>query len=131
MAWLLFQPPTEHEPNEQRSVTAFCEACAAIEKAVQLVHQFRHLMRTRAVDGLDEWLDHANEIDRPIELQRFAAGPTKDLSAVRAALTLTWSNGQTVGQMNRLKFIKRQMYGRATFDLLRKRVLASGERCGA
>jgi transposase len=47
-----------------------------------------------------------------------------DYSAVRAALANSWSNGQTEGQVNRLKFIKRQMYGRAKFVLLRLRVLA-------
>jgi transposase len=51
------------------------------------------------------------------------AGLRRDLSAVRAALTSEWSNGQTEGQVNRLKLIKRQMYGRAKLDLLRQRVL--------
>ncbi len=49
----------------------------------------------------------------------------KDEAAVRAALSLSWSNGQVEGQVNRLKLIKRQMYGRANFHLLRKRVLGA------
>ncbi len=56
-------------------------------------------------------------------LVRFAEGVRQDLAAITAALALPWSSGQTEGQINRLKFIKRQMYGRANFDLLRKRVL--------
>jgi len=57
------------------------------------------------------------------DLQRFAAGLLLDKAAVEAGLTLEWSNGQTEGQVNRLKTVKRQMDGRASFDLLRQRVL--------
>jgi transposase len=53
----------------------------------------------------------------------FGRGILQDLDAVTNAIKLHWSNGQTEGQVNRLKFIKRQMFGRADFDLLRKRVL--------
>jgi transposase len=57
------------------------------------------------------------------ELQSLAAGILRDFDAVRAALTLPYSNGQTEGQVNKLKNLKRQMYGRANFDVLRRRVL--------
>lgn len=57
------------------------------------------------------------------EIAAFAKGHGKDVDAVRAALSSEWSNGQTKGQVNRLKLIKRQIYGRANFDLLRARVL--------
>lgn len=59
------------------------------------------------------------------ELRRFAQGLLLDIDAVRAGLTLQWSNGQTEGQINRLKTLKRQMYGRAGFVLLRQRLLHS------
>jgi transposase len=59
------------------------------------------------------------------EVRGFAAGLRADLAAVRAGLTLAWSNGQTEGQVHRLKLLKRQMYGRAGFALLRTRVLAA------
>lgn len=59
----------------------------------------------------------------PIDLQGFARGLHADLPAVRAALALPWSNGQTEGQIHRLSALKRQRYGRAGFDLLRIRVL--------
>ncbi len=55
--------------------------------------------------------------------QNFATGLQRDYEAVKAALTYEWSNGQVEGQVNRLKFVKRQGYGRAKFDLLRKQVL--------
>ncbi len=57
------------------------------------------------------------------EMRGFVAGLRRDLAAVKAALTYEWSNGQVEGQVNRLKMIKRMMYGRANFDLLRQRVL--------
>ena len=56
-------------------------------------------------------------------LVRFAYGLQKDIDAVNAAVETSWSTGQVEGQINRLKMIKRQMYGRAGFDLLRARVL--------
>jgi transposase len=62
----------------------------------------------------------------PQELGRFAAGLKKDKAAVRAALRLPWSNGQVEGHVNRLKLLKRTMFGQAKFDLLRRRVLWAG-----
>ena len=56
-------------------------------------------------------------------LETFAAGLQQDAASVRAALTTGWSNGQTEGHVNKLKLLKRQMYGRAKFDLLRRRLL--------
>ena len=57
------------------------------------------------------------------ELARFAAGLLPDFPAIEAGFTLPWSQGQTEGQTNRLKMIKRMLYGRASFDLLRQMVL--------
>ncbi len=56
-------------------------------------------------------------------VETFAAGLEQDGSAARAALTMTWSNAQAEGQITKLKLLKRQMYGRASFDLLRRRAL--------
>ena len=76
-------------------------------------------MLKRDPDGLAPWLDRA----RTTGLRGFAQGLLSDIDAVRAALSLPWSNGPVEGQINRLKLLKRQMYGRAKFDLLRSRVL--------
>ena len=81
------------------------------------------IVRHRQEDRLDSWLDKVKISGLPALLS-FANGLLKDLVAVRNALHYAWSNGQTEGQVNRLKFIKRSMYGRANFDLLPKRVLA-------
>ena len=72
--------------------------------------------------ALDTWLADART-SGVRALETFAAGLEQDGAAIRAALTTPWSNGQAEGQITRLKLIKRQMYGRASFDLLRRRVL--------
>src|SRR3712207_6096837 len=79
------------------------------------------MVRDKEGDRLDGWLDAA----AASELASFARGLRQDLAAVRAALVLPWSTSPVEGQINRLKTIKRQMYGRAGFDLLRQRVLTA------
>jgi transposase len=95
---------------------------ASVEQAYHLVQDFMQVLRNRQGERLDGWIEHAKDsgID---ELRRFATGLGGDHAAVQAGLTLVWSNGQVEGQVNRLKLLKRQMYGRANFDLLRERVL--------
>jgi transposase len=80
------------------------------------------MVKKRQGADLDTWLEAVAQSDC-YDLRLFAAGLGQDLSAVRNGLTLRWSNGQVEGQVNRLKMLKRQMYGRANFDLLRARVL--------
>jgi len=124
MAWALMKPSDDLATDEQRLAKLFREACPEVDQAVQLALQFRRLVKERLAGELDAWISLAVAAGAPAEIGRFAAGLKPDLAAVKAALTLPWSNGQTEGQVNRLKWIKRQMYGRANFDLLRRRVLA-------
>ena len=80
------------------------------------------LVRERQPDHLDPWLARAAE--SPLTpLQRFAKGIRDDYEAVKAGVTLPWSNGPVEGHINRLKTLKRQMFGRATLDLLQQRFL--------
>jgi transposase len=76
----------------------------------------------RTGQAFDAWLTSATT-SGIAELDRFARGWTDDRAAVEAGLSLEWSNGQTEGQVNKLKLLKRSMYGRANFDLLRLRLL--------
>jgi transposase len=92
------------------------------ETAYQLAQDFRVMVTKRQEGALPRWLQEAKQ-SGIAELQSLAAGILRDFDAVRAALLLPYSNGQTEGQVNKLKSLKRQMYGRANFDLLRKRVL--------
>jgi transposase len=87
-----------------------------------LTQEFLAMVRERQGDRLDAWIEAVSE-QGPAELQRFASGLRDDYAAVRAGLTLVHSNGQTEGHINRLKLVKRAMYGRGKLDLLRARVL--------
>lgn len=80
------------------------------------------LLRDRNRAGFDPWLTAVAEQGSG-PLQRFAAGLRADYEEVAAALTYRWSNGTTEGFVNKLKLVKREMFGRANLDLLRKRVL--------
>ena len=91
-------------------------------KTRQLAQEFQRIVRDHNGSALDLWLKICETADIP-EFANFAAGLRQDYHAVRAGITLKWSNGQTEGQVNKLKMIKRQMYGRANLDLLRSRLL--------
>jgi transposase len=87
-----------------------------------LAQDFRVMVTKRQVNVLGRWLDEA-KASGLIELRSLATGIYRDFDAVRAALMMEYSNGQTEGKVNILKGVKRQMYGRAKFDLLRRRML--------
>ena len=91
-------------------------------KTRELAQEFQRIVRDHNGSALDPWLKICETADIP-EFANFAAGLRQDYQAVRAGITLKWSNGQTEGQVNKLKMIKRQMYGRANLDLLRSRLL--------
>ena len=81
--------------------------------------------QARQAGSLSSWIAQVSAATVTPELRRFALGLLADGKAVEAALTLPWSNGQTEGQVNRLKLLKREMYGRANLDLLNQRFLHS------
>ena len=99
-----------------------CAACPEIKTARTLVVEFFALVRESRADALESWLCSA-DASEITELQGFSSGLRRDLDAVVAGISLSWSNGVVEGNVNRLKFIKRRGYGRANFDLLRRRVL--------
>jgi len=79
-------------------------------------------VRERLVSQLDLWLEECLSSGVP-DLQTFAEGLKREYSAMRGDLTFPYSNGPVEGQINKLKYIKRSMYGRGSFELLRQRVL--------
>jgi transposase len=101
-----------------------CDADASLADARRLTQDFAKMVRDLEGEKLDEWLEEAEARGAPA-MRRFAAGLRKDLAAVRAGLTETWSNGPVEGFVNKLKLLKRQGYGRSGFDLLRARMLAA------
>jgi len=110
-------------PEEERDyLRRLCDQEPTIARAYALAQELVTMARERTGQGFDAWLTRVTTSDIT-ELDRFARGLTDDRAAVEAGLSLEWSNGQTEGQVNKLKLLKRQMYGRANFDLLRRRVL--------
>jgi transposase len=94
-----------------------------VAAAVVLARRFAAIVRDRVPGDLDAWLDDAEAGGVP-DMRTLARGMRQDAPAIRAALTLPWSTGPVEGHVNRLKLLKRQMYGRAKLDLLRLRLLA-------
>ncbi|HEY8598204.1 MAG TPA: ISL3 family transposase, partial [Thermomicrobiales bacterium] len=120
--WLLVRAEDELTEREQAARAALLAAHPAIAVAAALATRFLALLRDRRREDLDPWLaDAAN--GELVEFRRFAAGLQRDAAAVRAALEQDWSNGQLEGQINRVKMIKRVVYGRAKFALLQRRIL--------
>jgi transposase len=114
-AWQILKETTAAKPY----LDELYRASPEIAQLAHLGKEFFRIVRSRDLAAWPEWLEAAKHT----ALGRFACGLTRDRDAVEAALQLPWSNGPVEGQVHRLKLIKRQMYGRASFDLLRLRVL--------
>lgn len=120
--WLLLSDPEELSASDASYRQAIGQCSPALAQAASLARDFMQMVRERTPEQLDRWLERARA--SPLqELRRFALGLDKEDAAVRAALSEPWSTGQVEGQITRLKYLKRQMYGRAKIDLLRLRVL--------
>lgn len=120
-AWLLGCEPDKVSPEERDLVDRIAAAAPALGTAADLARRFAAMIRGGDAADLDTWLTSA----RKSELAGFAEGIGRDLDAVRAAITEPWSTSPVEGQINRVKTVKRQMYGRAGHALLRMRVLAA------
>jgi transposase len=123
LAWLLVRDP-ESLTDVEAVVLAHVRQDAEVAALHELARSYTRMVREKRAGDLDGWLIacRASGIGT---LVTFGEGLHQDRAAVRAALEEPWSGGQAEGQINRLKMLKRQMYGRAGFDLLRKRVLCA------
>jgi transposase len=121
-SWLLVRLPGDVEREDQTYLEQLCHLCPEVAAAYSLAQEFGRLVRERDHPALERWLLTAEQTKVP-ELVGFVAGIRRDQAAVEQMLLTEWSNGQLEGQVNRLKLLKRAMYGRAKFDLLRRRVL--------
>jgi transposase len=122
VASLVVRRPERRTEEQSGYLKTVCAEDPAIAAAVAVAEDFLVMLRRREGERLAAWLDgaEASGID---ELKRFAAKLRTDQAAVQAGLTLRHSNGQTEGHVTKLKLVKRQGYGRAKVDLLRKRIL--------
>jgi transposase len=121
-SWLL-RRAEDLSPRQQQLLADLRGHCSQLDRLAEHVTSFAKMMTKRTGEqDLAGWLERVDADDQP-ELHTFAAGIRQDLAAVTAGLSLPYSSGPTEGNVNRLKAIKRQMYGRASLDLLRKRVI--------
>ncbi len=121
LVWLLLRDQAQLEADDLATLLHISQD-PTVTHARTLARQFQQMVRRRTPAALEPWLSACGESDIT-ELRSFAAGLRQDYAAIEAALTEPWSNGQVEGQITRVKFLKRSMYGRAKFDLLRHRVL--------
>ena len=120
--WLVLRRAEKRSAEDQALLACVRRQTPDLEEAVGLAEAFTALVRDRAPDRLDPWLKRAAD-GAVQQLRRFAKRLSADYDAVRAGVALAWSNGPVEGQINRLKTLKRQMYGRADLDLLGRRFL--------
>ena len=121
LSYLFVRRPEKRTPAEQAYVVQLQQHDPMITQIATLTETFARMVRTRTPSELQPWIETVLTSGLS-DLKRFATGLQQD-AAVRAACELPYSNGQTEGQVTRLKLLKRQMYGRAKLDLLRQRVL--------
>jgi transposase len=114
--------PEDREVEDQARLDKIRAASPDLTIALDLADEFTALIRKQSPGTLADWLSRAEASPCP-EVRNFAEGIRRDESAVNAAVTMRWSNGPVEGHVNRLKTIKRQMYGRAGFPLLKARVV--------
>ncbi len=120
-SWLTRHPATLSE-KERTALKNVLARCPELDTAAEHVRDFREILTNRLGPTLPAWIDAVDASQLP-GLTNFALHLLRDLDAVTAGLTLHWSSGGTEGAVNRIKKIKRQLYGRAGFELLRKMIL--------
>ncbi|MFF0009650.1 ISL3 family transposase [Streptomyces tibetensis] len=119
--WILSRPEALAE-TEQLQLKTVWDHCPELDALARHVRSFATMLTERQGERLPDWLGAVRQDDLP-SLHTLAAGIDRDLDAVTAGLTLPWNSGPVEGHVNRIKMLKRQMFGRAGFALLRKRVL--------
>ena len=122
LTWLLLRRPSDLDEKDQALLNQLYERNVELVSARRLAQQFLRLVRERRGRELDEWVADVHQTGPP-ELRGFSRNLQHDWDAVHAGLTERWNSGPVEGNVNKLKVAKRQMFGRARFDLLRKRVL--------
>jgi transposase len=121
-SWILTRP-ARLDPGEHAQLTALRGCCPEIDALTGHVAAFAAILTGRHGSRLDAWLAAVDASPAQPDLHSFTAGIRQDHAAVRNALTLPWNSGRIEGLNTRTKLLKRQMYGRAAFPLLRKRIL--------
>jgi len=121
-AWTVLRREERRSTQDREVLAELRQHNPELDQAIGLAEEFAALVRRREPEHLDPWLQRAQD-GTIVSLRRFAKRLSADYEAVRAAVTLSWSNGPVEGQINRLKMLKRTMYGRAGLTLLSRRFL--------
>jgi transposase len=122
--WIM-SDPNRLDPDDQAQLDKALACCPELHATAGHVRDFADLMHKHRGDRLPDWMNQVQANPLPA-FHSLITGLRRDLAAVTAGLTLHWSSGPVEGNVNRVKTIKRQMYGRAAFSLLRKRILLAG-----
>lgn len=117
----MLREPKHLEPTEQ-GILAHLQQDEEMAEAYAFGQSFQQMMRQQQADNLEAWYEECRKAQSS-ELRNFATSLEREEPAIGAAFREQWSTGPVEGQVTRLKSIKRQMYGRAGFELLRQRVL--------
>ena len=120
--WLILRREKNRDDEDEQIIKQLSSQHPAFADAIELSQDFAQMLRERTPEQFDNWLSRALSSQLP-SLVAFAQGLLEDYDAVKSGMTLPWSNGPVEGQINRLKMLKRQMYGRASLDLLSRRFL--------
>jgi transposase len=123
IAWLALGHVSVPTAQDEATLKAICQRWPELQESAELARQFASLLKEHDAGSLEAWIQLTQEPLIFPEVRRFGEVLRQDRAAVVEAIRQPWSQGQVEGQINRLKMIKRQMYGRANFDLLRQRVL--------
>ncbi|MGG6262992.1 ISL3 family transposase [Leptolyngbya sp. AN03gr2] len=120
--WIVMRHPTQRTREQKRLIQRLRAHSPVLKTAIDLSETFCKLIRHRQSEQFDAWLERVDTCDL-VPFQKFGQGLQQDYEAVKAAMSLPISNGPVEGQINRLKLLKRQMYGRAGIKLLEQRFL--------
>ncbi len=121
-AFLFLKDENKLSEMQQNLIEKLCAKSEELANTLTLTRIFKRMMKEKEESNLDNWIESAVNSNIK-EIQSFATRLKSDYNAVKNAIALSWSNGSVEGNVNKLKTIKRQMYGRGSFQLLKKRLI--------
>jgi len=124
LSLLLLHDKAQRKPQEKKIIEHLCQQSPLVSRSIDLARQCSTILQERDSGKLLEWIGRAKQSEVPRELQNYARGLEQEWSSIKPAMDLPWSNARAEGHVNRLKLIKRSMYGRGNIDLLRLRATA-------
>ncbi|MGI8543957.1 MAG: ISL3 family transposase [Aridibacter sp.] len=121
--WWLLGKNSPTDKDNKRFLKLLQKAQPEISRTVEQIKEFQEILKNGSEKEYEDWKEKVRQTETAQEMKNFVIRLEKDDSAIKGAVRTEWSNGQVEGQVNRLKLIKRQMYGRANFEVLKAKVL--------